>query len=162
MKIGLEKILDRIYSEEDISRNLSVSGGGIIALIVYLLYRDATLAFLSLVISFPVLRVVIGVLERSYKARKATFDRRLKYREEFEKLSWNEREVIGRFLLKGASVLPPSLINASGLNDAGVRSLINRGILRDDIEDGLVMDPEFFSQASKYIDIDGDLKKIDF
>lgn len=161
MNIDLVKIIDRIYAEEDVSKNLSLSGGGIIALIVYVISQDVALAFLSLVISFPFFRVVIGSIERSYRAKKATTHKSLKYRSAFEKLSSTEREIVAEFLSHGASVLPQSILDNGGLDDAAVRSLINRGILREDIEQGLVMDPEFFSQASNYIDNFGDLKKID-
>lgn len=154
------KLIDRIYTENDLARNISISLSGVIALFVYLHKQDAVLSLLSLVIAFPVLRVLSGFVIDPIRKKKIERQLSKNERKAFEELTYLEREVVGEFVSEGTSVLTSQLADQAQLDEAAVLSLINRGVIKDRGSVGLVMDHAFFSDACRHFDESGQLKDV--
>lgn len=145
---------ERLYTETDVGRSIATSLAGVVGLLVYVLVGDWVVAGFSLIIVFPIARVIAGWLE-------AKADRRLKRRRKasearhlFNRLSNEEREVVRAFVEAGGTALTWSHVNRLGLSGPGIESLISRGLLvtsatADGLRETFVLDSELFDIAHR-------------
>ena len=152
----IEKWAERIYNESDFGRSISTSASGCIGLLVYLIYSDWVLAFFSVIISFPIIRVVSsGLHEKFLKYRT----RKIKEEEAahiYEKLSKDERKIVHKYVESGGTSLTFSQINTLNLTRPAVESLIQREVLwtsmtADGMRETFALDTELFDVAQKKI-----------
>ncbi len=151
---AVEKWAERVYSETDFGRGIATSLSGIIGLIVYLYFQDWVIAVFSLIISFPVVRIVSsGLYEKitSYEKRKIEKE---KVEHICNKLNKGEKEVIKAFIGAGGSVLTWSQMNNTSVSSASIESLIQReimwtSVMADGVTESFVLDTNIFDICSE-------------
>lgn len=130
---NLDKLFERIYSENDFGRSIATSIAGIIGLIIYLLINDWIISIFSAIISFPIARLVATWLyEKARRAHNRYLEReRAKY--VYDCLSNDEKQVVKAFVEVGGSVLTWSQVNALELSSLAIESLIHREMLKTSV-----------------------------
>lgn len=126
---SIEKLAERVYSENDFGRSVATSISGIIGLMVYLTTGDWVIALFSTIISFPVFRLISTGLHEKRERKK---QRNIKTEDAlhvFENLSSDEKDVIKLFVRAGGSVLTWGQMNNLDRSSAAIESLIQREIL---------------------------------
>jgi len=111
----MNKLLEKIYEEKDISTNVSIFVSVLVALLVYYLLEDSYLSFLILIGTFSLTKVLSqAILNKIYnKNKNINF---------FNDFSQTEKEAINIFIQKGVSSIIFSDINIDKHRD-GFRSL---------------------------------------
>lgn len=146
---SMNRWIERIYAETDFGRNVAVSGSGLIALAAYLVFADAVIAILTLIIVFPVLRVVATTL---YEKSSVRTKRRLlieKATAEYDRLGYAEKKALDMFMWKGALVLSWSEAHGTEAGYAAFEALVERGLVKNDEEaERFVLNTEMFDVAN--------------
>ncbi len=115
----------------------------------------------SVVIIFPIIRVIASTLNQVYSNKKQSHVERQKVQELFDRFSAEEKKVIRAFVEAGGSVLSWSRANRLGVSESGVESLMQREILystmtADGMREAFVIDTEIFDLAQKVFAEDED------
>ncbi len=147
--------LEKVYGEEDFSRNVAITLSGSVGLACYILFADSVIAFFGLVITFPLFRLLANSIHKTWETARIKKARSKDLKTAFSRFSTEETDVLKQFVKHGGCVLSFSTIRRQNiyLPDTGVRSLIQRGILEntslppDYITEGLVLDEEIFNKA---------------
>ena len=63
----LEKLAEKVYTGNDFGRSIATSLSGIIGLAVYLVSKDWVIAIFSLIIAFPIIRLISSSLNEKFK-----------------------------------------------------------------------------------------------
>lgn len=145
----LNKWADRVYTENDFGRSISTSISGGVGLIIYLITEDWVLTTLSLIIAFPILRIISSGLHDKYQRNK---QRRLKkedVEQTYNRLSDEEKDVVLAFVRAGGCVLTWRQMNSETITSAGVESLVQRELLwtsytADAMTETFVLDSDIF------------------
>lgn len=155
----LDKWAERVYAETDFGRSVATSTSGIVGLIVYLVYSDWVITLLSLIISFPLFRLVAADLHgRAIRNRKSRTEKEEAERL-YGRLSNEEKEVVQAFVKAGGSVMTWRHFNRQPLSGPAVESLIQRGVLWSSVTaDGMT---ETFALDSALFDVGQDRLKAD-
>ncbi len=124
-----DKWADRIYSETDVSRSLAISAAGIVGLVVYLATSDAVIAGFSLLVVFPIVRLLVA---SKYERLKKASERHQKHEETnttLDALSDGEQAVVAAFVELGGCVMTWGQVNRSSLPSAAIETLMQRELL---------------------------------
>ncbi len=147
---SFEKWAERVYSENDFGRSIATSISGVIGMIVYLYVDDWVIAFFSILISFPITRLIsTGLHEKKERKKQRTIEKEDALHI-FEHLSDEEKAVIQTYVNAGGSVLTWGQMNNQPVASAAVESLIQREILWTSVT---VDGRETFALDSKIFDI---------
>lgn len=114
--MNIDKILEKIYSEKDISTNISTFVGSILALIVYYFFNDPYLSLISFVGIFSICKVISNIFITKISKSKEK-EKNLK------SYSKAEKEAINIFISNGTSSLMFNDINLDKKTLNGFRSL---------------------------------------
>lgn len=142
-----DKFLETIYNENDISKGLSFSLAGILALIVYKLEKDVFVAIVVPVIFFPIFRFLIKSIIEHLSSKKALVNNQSKMDDILKNISEEERSLIYEFVSKGSSSLHLSDIRAT---HEIVNSLENRGYIHIGDVGWIILEVDIFDQARIY------------
>ena len=149
-----EKLIGRIYSENDFGRSLATSISGIVGLITYYFSNDWVISLLSIFISFPVIRVIVTRLNDKFKKPTQQKIRENEAMHIYKSLSKQEKEIVNVFVSSGSCVLTWSQINNSSIYSNGIESLIQRELMRtsmtaDGMRETFVLDTAVFDVGAK-------------
>ena len=144
----VNKWAERIYAETDFGRNIAVSGAGLVALAIYLVFSDGIIALCALVIVFPLLRVVSTSLHERSSIRANRRVALEKAEREYARLGHGEKSVLDAFLLSGTCVLTWRQTWELGAHPSSVESLVERGFVKKDQEcEMYILDTALFDVA---------------
>jgi len=127
--MNIDRWVERIYVERDLSRNIASSVAGIFGLLIYLWLQDWVIAAFSALIVFPISKIFVGVIHSAYRRKNKGKEDIEKARIQFNRLSEEEKGVLFEFVRIGGSVMSWSHANKVGLHEPAVSSLMQRGIL---------------------------------
>ncbi|AKH90632.2 hypothetical protein [Edwardsiella tarda] len=151
----LEKMFDRVYSEKDFSINIAIFFSGIAGVTSYLILHDYVLTLFSFVITFPVVKIIVGGLYQKIITRKgeAVAEKRLKML--YQSLTGREKEVVKHFVMHGGAVMTWGQMNKLDNPEPGVESLVRRGLLNasvtvDGMRETFELDLALFNYVYKY------------
>jgi len=118
----MDKIFEKIYSEKDISTNISIFVGSVAALIVYLTTMDLTLVVISFIAFFSLSKVASKFISNISikKAKKSSL---------LNHYSQLEKETIGAYMKKGTCFITMSDHKKGIISGDGLDSLVYRGII---------------------------------
>lgn len=153
----LDKWAERIYAENDFGRGIATSIAGIIGLINYLITRDWVIAVFSLIIIFPMVRIISTALNESAKRKFSKKMQHIEIEETFKKLSDAEKEVVKAFVDAGGTALTFSQINNLNLSNAAIESLIQRELLWTSVTADLMT--ETFALNTQLFDVAKTIRK---
>jgi hypothetical protein len=125
----LDKWVERVYTETDFGRSVAMFVSGVVGLCVYLTTNDVVIAVFSVIITFPISRLLSTTLHEKFVRKKK---RRLKVEEAeqtYKQLSEDEKAVIQAFVQSGSCVLTWSQTNRLPILLNGIESLIQRGAM---------------------------------
>lgn len=150
--VKLDKLFELVYSEQDLSRGVATSIGGLAGLLAYYFSeKDGVIAAFWLVIAYSLSRVVISGIHKFWTVEISD---ELKWEGILEKLSTGEEEIVAGFIESGGCCVP--LRYASDQSERFPRiplnSMIQRGLVRTSVmEDGMtesfVLNSDLFSAA---------------
>ena len=145
----LNKWADRVYAENDFGRSISTSISGIVGLITYLLTEDWVLTTLSLIIAFPIFRIISSDLHEKYQRKKHRNIAKEELEQIYNRLSNEEKDVVRAFIKAGGCVLTWRQMNSEELTSAGVESLVQRELLgtsftADGMTETFILDSDIF------------------
>lgn len=145
----LNKWVDRVYAENDFGRSVSTSISGVVGLITYLFSEDWVLTALSLIIAFPIFRIISSGLHEKYQRKKHRDMAKEGLEQIYNRLSTEEKDVVRAFVKAGGCVLTWRKMNAEELTSAGVESLVQRELLTtsctaDGMNETFVLDSDIF------------------
>ncbi|MBU0632425.1 hypothetical protein KKA17_07260 [bacterium] len=145
----LNKWADRVYAENDFGRSISTSISGVVGLITYLFTKDWVLTILSLIIIFPIFRIISSGLHEKYQRNKQKNLKKEDVEQMYNRLSNEEKDVIRAFVNAGGCVLTWRQMNSEQVSSVGVESLIERELLRtsytaDSMRETFVLDSDIF------------------
>lgn len=148
------KWIERIYSETDFGRSIATTVAGIIGLIVYIKFNDWVIAAFSLIISFPLFRLIASRLHKKIDQKEQERLTQERIDNFYKNLSDVEKEVVQGFVENGSCVMTWSQFNQSNLPSAGSESLIQRGVLdtsmtADAMRETFVLDDAIFDAAMR-------------
>ena len=127
--MNVNRWIERIYIERDLSRSVATSLAGVVGLLLYLWSRDWVIAAFAAVIVFPITKVLVGTIHSAYMRRSEEDGGIEVARKHFERLSTNEKQVLFEFVRVGGSVMSWGHANKVGLHEPAVSSLIQRKLL---------------------------------
>ncbi len=107
----IDKWLEIVYKENEFGRSISISLSGTIGLIIYLYFNDITIALFSLVISFPLFRIIANSIYSKFEKRVAEGGRKTELEKTFSKFSKHEIDVIKGFVQLGSCALSFDKVN---------------------------------------------------
>lgn len=146
------KWIEHIYSETDFGRSVATTLAGIIGLIVYIKFKDWVIAAFSLIISFPLFRLIASRIHKKFDQKEK--ERLAEERADnfYSKLSDVEKEVVQAFVENGSCVMTWTQFNQLELPALGSESLIQRGVLNtsmtaDAMRETFVLDDVVFDAA---------------
>lgn len=142
-----DKFLETIYNENDLSKGLSFSLAGILALIVYKLEKDVFIAIVVPIIFFPIFRFLIKSIIEHLSSKKALINNQSKLDDILKNISEEEQSLIYEFVSKGSSSLHISDIRAT---HEIVNSLENRGYIHVGDVGWITLEIDIFDQARIY------------
>ena len=148
----LNKWADRVYAENDFGRSISTSISGVIGLITYLYTEDWVLTVLSLIISFPIFRIISSGLHDKYQRKKQRNVKKENAEYIYNRLSDEEKDVVLAFVRAGGCVLTWKQMNEEHVTLAGGESLQHRDLLEtsttaDGMRETFVLDSDIFDIA---------------
>ena len=148
----LNKWADRVYAENDFGRSISTSISGIIGLITYLYTEDWILTVLSLIIFFPIFRIISSGLHEKYQRKKQRNFKKEDAEYIYNRLTDEEKDVVLAFVRAGGSVLTWRQMNEESVSLAGGESLQQRELLwtsmtADGMRETFVLDSDIFDIA---------------
>ena len=145
----INKWAERVYKETDFGRSVGTSVSGVVGLLVYLVFSDWVIAAFSLIITFPIVRLIsTGLYERTTRRAKRRLEREEAERA-YDQLSDDEEQVILAFVEAGSCVLIWGQVNEMSVSVASIESLIQRELLwtsmtADGMRETFVLDAEIF------------------
>ena len=148
---------ERIYRESDFGRGIATTVTGVAGLVTYLYWNDFVLAAFAAIIIFPAARISADAIHSQFSRWRERRERRGQTVELFEKLSWEERNVVEGFVWIGGSVVTWGESNRlDHFSVAGIESLINRDLLHrsvtaDGMTETFVLDTLLFDYAMKVL-----------
>ncbi|MBD3617454.1 MAG: hypothetical protein HUJ22_12870 [Gracilimonas sp.] len=147
------KWIERIYSETDFGKSVATTIAGIIGLIIYIKFNDWVIAAFSLIISFPLFRLIASHIHKKIDNKEKERQEKEKAKNSYKKLSDIEKEVVKAFVENGSCVMTWSQFNQSDLPSSGIESLIQRGILNtsmtaDGMKETFVLEESVFDAAN--------------
>ena len=150
----LDKWADRIYSENDFGRSIATSIAGIFGLVVYLFTNDWVISVFTLIIIFPVVRIISTHINNSKNHQRAIRSEKEKLESDFNKLSEAEKDVVKKFVEAGGSVLTWSQVNQLDIVSAAIESLMKRDLLftsctADGMRETFVLDQNLFDVGNE-------------
>lgn len=145
----LNKWADRVYAENDFGRSISTSISGGVGLIVYLTTKDWVLTTLSLIIAFPIFRIISSGLYEKYQQKIQRILKKKDIEQAYNRLSDQEKDVVQAFVRAGGCVLTWRQMNLESITSAGVESLVQRELLwtsctADAMTETFVLDSDIF------------------
>lgn len=148
------KWIELIYSETDFGKSISTTVSGILGLILYLLFSDWVLAAISMIISFPIVRIIANNLHGKIEKKAKKVEEKDIADNLYNELSDNEKEVIKGFIEVDSCVMPWRVFNEMSLPSAGSESLIQRGFLdtsmtADGLRETFVLDTRIYDAARR-------------
>lgn len=152
----IEKWAERIYAESDFGRSIATSASGVIGLVTYLFTDDWVLAGLSLIISFPIIRIISTGLNNKFLRIKKRSIEKEDSRYIFNRLSDDEKIVVKSFVNYGGSVLTWNQMNHEDVSSTSVESLIQRELLStsmtaDGMRETFVLDSNIFDIGNEIL-----------
>lgn len=146
------KWVELIYNEDNFARSVATTITGIIGLIIYLIFFDWVIAFISLIISFPLMRLIASYFHNKIEKEAKNREMKAEFEDIYNQLSKSEKEVIQGFLSADSCVLLFKQANTMELPYGGIESLIQRDMLRtsmtaDGIRETFVLDSLIFDTA---------------
>ena len=160
--MNVNRWIERIYVERDLSRSVATSMAGVVGLLLYLWLQDWVIAAFAAVIVFPISKVLVGIIHSAYM-RKGEEDGDIELaKKQFERLSEEEKAVLFEFVRVGGSVMSWGHANKVGLHEPAVSSLIQRKLLyptmtADGMREAFGITVEIFDVAQEKYD-----EQIDF
>lgn len=149
----LEKLAEKVYSENDFGRSIATSLSGIIGLAVYLISKDWVIAIFSLIITFPIIRLISSNLNEKFKKSKHNKIKKANAQKKLNSLSLEEMSVVSVFVKHGSSVLTWDQANREeSISGSAIESLIQRELIctsmtADGMRETFALDTEFFEIA---------------
>lgn len=146
---AIDKWAERVYAETDFGRSIATSISGVVGLLCYLAWRDWAIAAFSLVILFPIIRLI----STSFHAKVARRARIQTTRENaeflYDRLSDEEKDIVQTFVMAGGCVLTWSHANQLPMVGAALESLIQRDLIStsvtaDGMRETFVLDSDIF------------------
>ena len=149
----LGKWAERLYAETDVGRSFATSLAGVLGLLVYLKVHDWVIAAFTVLIVFPIARVIGAWVSEKVERRISGRAKDEQMRSTFYRLSDEEREVVKAFIAAGGAVLTWKHVNSLGLAGPGMESLIARGLVdssvtADGLRETFVLQPDLFDMAT--------------
>ncbi|WP_112480224.1 hypothetical protein [Vibrio variabilis] len=149
---SIDKWLEKVYSENDFGRGIATSLSGAVGLASYLYSDDWVIAFFSLVIIFPVARIVATALNERSKVKITNNLQHKQLVDVFQRLSKEELRVIRAFTESGGTALTFRQINELDLSTPAIESLVQRELLWTSVTSDLMtetfaLDTDFFDVA---------------
>ncbi|QTR48960.1 hypothetical protein [Candidatus Thiothrix anitrata] len=129
MKDVIEKLADRLYNETDFGRSIATSLSGIIGLIAYLLTNDWVIAIFSLIIVFPIIRLLANSLYQKFKKYNDNQEKQKNDDDLYDKLTEEEKDIIQAFVNAGGCRFEWEDIEKFEINQTGLRTLIERELI---------------------------------
>lgn len=151
MRLG--KWAERIYKETDFARNLSTAAAGSAGLAMYLYRDDLAVAAFGAAIVFPIVKIVASAAHSHWKETRERDRTKAELMELYHNLGHEELAVVKAFVSHGGTVITwKDCSDSSGFSHAGIRSLINRKLIREGEigeygADTLALDTELFEYA---------------
>ncbi|PHQ58044.1 MAG: hypothetical protein COA30_01410 [Sulfurimonas sp.] len=130
-----------IYSENDFSRGLATSFSGVISSTIYILFNDIVLTLLSLIIVYPISRLLFLSINKVYNQKKENKN----IENFFNSFSIQEENLIQEFVKSGTSFLGYNYINTY---QNELETLKNRGILSE-AKNGYQLNIKVFDKAQE-------------
>lgn len=117
-----DALIEKIYLEEDVARNLALFVGAVTSGVIYLLSKDVFIGFVFFIASFSVSKIILkherdSLLEEKTKMKKIS------------SFSSNEKTVISEFIKNGTCFISVESPNISSLNKPGLDSLQARSVI---------------------------------
>ena len=149
---SIDKWLEKVYSENDFGRGIATSLSGSVGLASYLYSDDWVIAFFSLIIIFPIARIVATALNERSKVRLTNKLQHKQLVDVFQRLSKEELRVVQAFTESGGTALTFRQINELDLSSPAIESLVQRELLWTSVTSDLMtetfaLDTEFFDVA---------------
>lgn len=149
---SIDKWLEKVYSENDFGRGIATSLSGVVGLASYLYSDDWVIAFFSLIIIFPVARIVATALNERSKVKITNNFQHKQLVDVFRRLSKEELRVIRAFTESGGTALTFRQINELDLSTPAIESLVQRELLWTSVTSDLMtetfaLDTDFFDVA---------------
>ena len=151
--MGLNRWLERVYSENDTGRGVATSLAGATGLTTYLYWDDWVIAGFSAIIAFPIVRLSASALHSRWSRSRERNRSRAQLKNLLDSLGSEEKIVVQAFVWHGGSVITWRECNASShFSAAGIESLINRDLIRpsvmaDGMTETFVLDTQLFDYA---------------
>ncbi len=151
---SIEKWADRVYAETDFGRSIATSIAGIAGLVVYLVWRDWTIAAFISIIIFPIVRIIGANIHDKMQRQHAGQIAQENAEAQYDKLSVHEKHVVQAFVQQGGCVLTWSHMNQLELSGPAIESLLQRELLStsmtaDGMRETFVLDPAIFDIGQK-------------
>lgn len=153
--MNISQWLEKVYGEDDFGRSIAIAISGAIGLTTYLLLSDPIISLFSLVIAFPIFRLIASALRSKWEIKSTEKKKTKEIKGYFNNFSVEELEVIREFVRHGGCVLSFRTIDGQNISlpDTGVNSLMQRGVLEitflppDCVTEGMILDIEVFDMA---------------
>lgn len=143
---------ERIYSETDVARSIATSAAGVVGLGVYIWTADWVLGAFSLIITFPLARLISSRVFARLALHAGQLEEREKARLIYRRLGPSEERVVQAFVDEGCTVLSWTQVNQMSLPAPAIESLIEREVIRcsataDSMRETFVLSADVFDAA---------------
>ena len=109
----LEELISTVYAEKDFSRSIATAIAAILGLITYLWKRDWVISAVTALIVFPATRILADSIHANWISRISKKSEISKLREQFDRLSPEEKQIVRFFVESGGACVSWSFVNNS-------------------------------------------------
>ena len=152
--MGLNRWLERVYSQSDTGWGIATSLAGVIGLTAYLYWDDWVVAGFSAIVAFPIVRISASAIHSPrWNCSREHARSRGQLKELLDGLGSEEKAVVQAFVWHGGSDITWGQCNQSPhFSVAGIESLINRDLMHpsvttDGMTETFVLDTQLFDYA---------------
>lgn len=154
----LEELISTVYAEKDFSRSIATAIAAIAGLITYLWKRDWAISALTALIVFPATRIIADSIHANWISRISKKSEISKVREQFDRLSPDEKQIVRSFVESGGACVSWSFVNSSrrpfprpALNSLISRGIVSTSVMEDGMSESFVLDIDVFDYAQRYL-----------
>lgn len=148
------KWFELIYKETNPGKSIATTVSGIIGLVVYNTSSDWVYAVFSLVISFPLVRLISDHFVTKSSVKEKVESIQEKADNYYNNLSDSEKQIVAAFIENDSCVITWRQFNEMNLPSLGCESLLQRGLIEtsitaDGLKETFVLDSLIFDAARR-------------